>query len=51
MCFLIGTVVPLVVFRLSKKDVCCLNVAKKGQTQPNFTHTGLLFKQEDLLHL
>lgn len=26
LCFLIGTVMPLVVFRLSKKNVCCINV-------------------------
>lgn len=52
---------PLLVFRLSKEDVCCLNVvfscAKKGQTQPNCKHAGFLFKhrvflfKQHLLHL
>lgn len=50
LCFLIGTVMPLVVFRLSK-NACCLNVVfscgQEGTNTTRFKHTGFLFKQED----
>lgn len=53
--FLVGAVMPLAVFWLSKRNVHCVNavffVVKEGEMQQNFKCTGFLFIQEDTQHL